>query len=214
MAWTANPAEKGTTKTLPAGKTNNRFFLKIKPSDNPLKIAKSSLLISKNNFIAKNQAFTLIELIVVMALMSILLFFSIPRLDINIFSDDNRNFSTWIIFTVKSLKEKAQQDGVRYVLYVDMDNNQMWSGLETKPETEESAPKENTYKLPEGMRVLDVEFPGMEQKSSGIAEIYFYPKGYSDKALIHIQDKDHNRNSYVIEPFLSEVKIYDHYIEF
>jgi general secretion pathway protein H len=214
MVLTANPAEKVTTRTLPAGKTNNRFFSKIKSSYNPLKIAKPSLLISKNKFIFKNQAFTLIELIVVMALISILLFFSIPRLDINIFSDDNRNFSTWIIFTVKSLKEKAQQDGVRYVLYVDMDNDLMWSGLETKPETEETPSKDNQYKLPEGMQVLDVEFPGMEQKTSGIAEIYFYPKGYSDKALIHIQDKDHNRNSYVIEPFLSEVKTYDSYIEF
>jgi general secretion pathway protein H len=179
-----------------------------------LKIADPPLLIPNNNFITKNQGFTLIELIVVMALISILLFFAIPRLDINIFSNDNRNVSTWILFTVKSLKEKAQQESARYILYVDMDNDLMWSGLETKPEDQEAASKENQYKLPEGMQVLDVEFPGMERKSSGIAEIYFYPKGYSDKAVIHIQDNDHNRNSFVIEPFLSEVKIYERYIEF
>jgi general secretion pathway protein H len=212
----ASPAVKATTRTSTTGKLNNHiFFQKIYSSFNSVKeTTKLQLLIPINHFTIENKAFTLIELIVVMALISILLFFSIPRLDIDIFSDDDRNFSTWIIFTVKSLKEKAQTESVRSVLYVDMDNNLMWSGLEIKPETQEPAPKENQYKLPEGMQVLDVEFPGMEEKSSGIAEIYFYPKGYSDKALIHIQDKDHNRNSYVIEPFLTEVKIYDRHIEF
>jgi general secretion pathway protein H len=165
-------------------------------------------------YFTKNHAFTLIELIVVMALISILLFFAIPRLDINIFSDDDRNVSTWILFTVKSLKEKAQQDGVQLTLYVDLDNRMMWTGGKADSENQEAAPKENQYKLPEGMDLLDVEFPGMEQKTSGIAEIYFYPKGYSDKAVIHIRDNDHNRHSYVIESFLSEVKIYDRYIEF
>lgn len=162
----------------------------------------------------KIKGFTLIELIVVMALISILLFFSVPRLDINLFSNDDRNLSTWILMTVKSLKESTQQKGVRLILFVDMDNDLIWSGEESGSETKENAPKENQYKIPDGMQLLDVEFPGMEKKSSGIVEIYFYPKGYSDKSVIHIQDKDHNRNSYVIEPFLTEVKIYDRYIEF
>jgi prepilin-type N-terminal cleavage/methylation domain-containing protein len=163
---------------------------------------------------SNNHAFTLIELVVVMALISILLFFAIPRLDIDIFSDDDRNLSTWILFTVKSLKEQAQQDATQLTLYVDLDNNMMWTGGVVDAETIETAPKENQYKLPEGIQLLDVEFPGMEQKSSGIAEIYFYPKGYSDKAVIHTRDNDNNRHSYVIEPFLSEVKIHDRYIEF
>jgi general secretion pathway protein H len=171
-------------------------------------------LIPFNHFITHHKAFTLIELIVVMSLISILLFFAVPRLDVNVFSNDDRNVSTWILFTVKSLKEKSQQDAVRLTLYVDLDNDMMWSGGEAESEVKEAAPKENQYKLPEGMQFLDVQFPGVEQKSSGIAEIYFYPKGYSDKAIIHIRDNDHNRNSYVIEPFLSEVKIYDRYIEF
>ena len=148
-----------------------------------------------------------------MALMSILLFFSIPRLDIDLFSNDNRSFSTWILFTVKSLKENTQKQGVRLSLYVDMDNDQMWSGPENSLDTPD-APKENQYKLPDGLQLLDVEFPGMGQKSSGIVEIHFYPKGYSDKAVIHTRDNENNRNSYVIEPFLSQVKIYDRYVEF
>jgi general secretion pathway protein H len=210
-----NPAGKGTTRISTVGKPSSLLFLKnIFLIEIRLRSAKRPLLIPFNRFITHRKAFTLIELIVVMSLISILLFFAVPRLDVNVFSNDDRNVSTWIIFTVKSLKEKSQQDVVRLTLYVDLDNDMMWSGKEAGPEEKEAAPKENQYKLPEGMQLLDVQFPGMEQKSSGIAEIYFYPKGYSDKAIIHIRDNDHNRNSYVIEPFLSEVKIYDRYIEF
>ena len=114
----------------------------------------------------------------------------------------------------KSLKEKAQQDGVRLTLYVDLDNDMMWSGGESDSETKETAPKENQYKMPEGMQLLDVEFPGMEQKSSELRKYIFTPKAIPIKPSFISRDNDHNRNSYVIEPFLSEVKIYDRYIEF
>jgi prepilin-type N-terminal cleavage/methylation domain-containing protein len=169
---------------------------------------------SVKRFVKKNRAFTLIEVIVVMALMSILLYFAIPRLDIDMFSNDDRDVSTWLIVTVKSLKETSQQEGIQRALCVDLDNNMMWSGVKSDSLTQEAPPKENQYKMPEGIALLDVEFPGIQQKSSGIVEIYFYPKGYSDKAIIHIRDKNHNRHSFVIEPFLTEVKIYDRYIEF
>jgi prepilin-type N-terminal cleavage/methylation domain-containing protein len=187
--------------------------LSIHYPHNPSLQKKASLRISNQNFIHARNAFTLIELIVVMALMSILLFFAVPRLDINIFSDDQRDFSTWIIFTVKSLKEISQQEGVHYTLYVDMDNDMFWSGRETEEEELEPQ-KENQYKLADGFQLMDVMLLDAEEQSSGIAEIHFYPKGYSDKAVIHIRDDDNNRNSYVIEPFLSQVKIYDRYHEF
>jgi len=181
-----------------------------------LKIIKSLLLIQNNNPVLKNKAFTLIELIVVMALMSILLFFSIPRLDINIFSDDTRDFSTWMLMTVKSLKETSQRENQLYSLCVDLDNDQMWKtqGLQSEQSDQTEAAKQDEYKLPEGLRLIDVEFPEMEKKASGIVEIRFYPQGYSDKALIHIEDNDNKRSSYLVEPFLSQVKIYDHYFEF
>ncbi len=162
----------------------------------------------------KQSGFTLIELIVVMALLSMLLFFAIPRLDVHLFSNDARKFSTWLLLTVKSLKEQSQQNGIPLILYVDMDNDAFWTGMVMDDESKEKAKKENQYKLPDDMQLVDVQFPGMEPTSSGIVEIYFYPKGYSDKAVIHIRDGDQKKTSYVVEPFLSEVKIYDRDIVF
>ena len=182
---------------------------------------------SKRIYFNKNQAFTLIELIVVIALISIVLAFAIPRLDNSFFSNNKRKLSSWILLNVKSLKEKAVREQTKNILVVDIDNNQMWVSSETvsgEPVSDESgnspdavpgdAPGKNEYKLPDGFRLMDVEFLNDEKMTSGIAEIHFYPQGYSDKALIHIEDRDENRYSYLIEPFLLHVKIENQYIEF
>ena len=182
------------------------------------------LLTSKRIYFNKNQAFTLIELIVVIALISIMLAFAIPRLDSSFFSNNKRKLSSWILLNVKSLKEKAVREQVKNILAVDIDNNQMWIFSEPvsaefaeSPESDDApvaAPEKNEYKLPDGYRLMDVEFLNNEKMTSGIAEIHFYPQGYSDKALIHIEDRDENRYSYLIESFLLHVKIEALYVDF
>jgi len=96
---------------------------------------------SKRIYFNKNQAFTLIELIVVIALISIVLAFAIPRLDNSFFSNNKRKLSSWILLNVKSLKEKAVREQTKNILVVDIDNNQMWVSSETvsgEPVSDES----------------------------------------------------------------------------
>ncbi len=169
---------------------------------------------------SNNSAFTLIELIVVISLISILLAFSIPRLDVSFFSDNERKISSWILINVKALKEKSVKDQTLQILNIDMDSNSMWSssGSATDEVTDEilgeEVPRENEYQIPSGYRLVDVEFLNEDKITKGIAEIHFYRKGYSDKVLIHIEDSDNAQYSYLIEPFLPHVKIIEEYIEF
>lgn len=175
-----------------------------------------------------NQAFTLIELIVVITLISIVLAFALPKLNISFVTDNQRKLSTWIVLTVKSLKENALREQTLYVLYLDFDKQQMWTekamtNIEMSKEEEavkektaegKKAPEENKYSLPEGYRLMDVEFGDDKKIKEGIVPIHFYPKGYSDKAIIHVQDANDNRNSYLIESFIPHVKIHEEYIDF
>jgi hypothetical protein len=132
----------------------------------------------------------------------------------------NNHAFTLIELIVVIAMDKSVREQTLFVLNIDLDNNQMWpsSGLvaEAIEETDETVetPKENVYKLPSGYRLTDVEFINEDKTTSGIAEIHFYRKGYSDKALIHIEDDDNLHYSYLIEPFLPHVKIIDEYIEF
>ena len=98
-----------------------------------------------------------------------------------------------------------------------MASNKIWYTEETDEEEGEEGEDQNKslgeYQIPEGLRIVDVEFPGEETISSGEVEINFYVKGFSDRAIIHIEDDD-KELSYVIEAFLLKVKLHDEFVGF
>jgi prepilin-type N-terminal cleavage/methylation domain-containing protein len=160
-----------------------------------------------------DRGFTLIELTVVMALISIVFFFSIPRIQNEILSDPAQKTSRWLLANVRSLKEQSSREKKDYVLYIDTDANALWmSGRMHEEEKEEVQPQKEAaqkFNLPESLRILSVEFPANVEISSGIAEIMFYAKGYSETAFIHVADDDNRRFSFLIEPFLPNVRTYE-----
>ena len=161
-----------------------------------------------------NQGFTLIELIVVITLISLMLFFAIPRFQVDVLSDNTNKASRWIMLKVHSLKEKAVREQKLYVLHISLDSNRLWITSEIMSQEEIQAAEANGYELSDDINLLDVEYPDEEKISVGRADIYFYKKGYSDKAIIHISNDDNERRSFLIEPFLSHVRLYDKYIGF
>jgi prepilin-type N-terminal cleavage/methylation domain-containing protein len=165
-----------------------------------------------------DRGFTLIELTVVMALISIVFFFSIPRLQNEILTDPTKKTSRWLLANIRSLKERSYREKKDYVLYIDTDTNALWVSQRVVEVENEDAPSEQggsqKYNLPESMRILDVEFPGNVEVTTGVAEIIFYAKGYSETAFIHMEDGDNRRLSFLIEPFLPEVRYYEHHVGF
>ena len=161
----------------------------------------------------RNSGFTFIELIVVISLISLMLFFAIPRFQGSVFQDDSKKVSRWIIFKIQSLKEKAKRDQKLYVLHIDLDSNQLWATHSSMSQEEIQTAEYNGYNLPNDINVLDVEYPDDKIASIGQADIHFYKKGYSDKAMIHIENNDNEQLSFLIEPFLPGVRIYQEYVE-
>ncbi|MBN1932902.1 MAG: type II secretion system protein [Desulfobacterales bacterium] len=160
----------------------------------------------------ENKGFTLIELIVVIFLISIMLFFSIPRFEITIFSDDYKKASRWIIGKVHDLKDRAVGEQKTYILHINIDKSMFWVSYESMSEEEQQKAEQKAYRLPEEIKVLDVEYPDHIKISMGTADIYFYKKGYCDKAIIHLEN-DQKQISFLIEPFLYEVNIEEKYVE-
>lgn len=159
------------------------------------------------------EGFTLIELIVVLALMGLMLFFSLPRLQNNPFLNDRKQSSRWLISKVQTLKESAIRDQKRYTLHFDLDSGRVWETHESmSPEEIESAVMES-YALPEDLRIIDIEYPSEGKINSGQAEIIFYKGGYTNKALVHMQDGD-TYLSFLIEPFLPSIEIFEKYASF
>ena len=163
---------------------------------------------------AHNAGFTLIELIVVIALMSMMLFFSLPRLQGNPFVDGANKSTRWLIGKISMLREKAVRNGRRYSLHLDLDAGRIWeSSAAMTPDDLEQAALNGSYALPAGVRLVDVEFARKGKRNSGLAQITFYRTGYADKVLIHLQE-DETYRSLLIEPFLSDVTVFEKYASF
>ncbi len=153
------------------------------------------------------RGFTLIEMIVVTALISIMLVVALPRLDGGIFSDGSDETARWIIANVRQLKEKAIVEQKTYLLNVSPDVQQLWITEADAADTDANAAREKGYTLPRGVNIDHVAFPQIGRFSSGTIPIGFYPKGYSDKAVIRIRTNDGDRLAFFIEPFLSRVNL-------
>jgi prepilin-type N-terminal cleavage/methylation domain-containing protein len=160
------------------------------------------------------SGFTLIELIVVISLMGLMLFFSLPRLQDNPFLDDSRQSSRWLIGKLQSLKESAIRDQKQYALHFDLDSGRIWETNDSMSEEDlENAALNNSYILPDDLRIIDIEYPQKGKIHTGQADIIFYKAGYTDKALVHMQEDDAYL-SFLIEPFLSNVQFFESYAGF
>jgi prepilin-type N-terminal cleavage/methylation domain-containing protein len=160
------------------------------------------------------SGFTLIELIVVISLISLMLFFTLPRLQDNPFLDDSKKSSRWLIGKVQALKESAIREQRQYALHFDLDSGRIWdTNASMSPEDLESAALNSSYFLPDDLRILDIEYPQKGKIFSGQTEIIFYKAGYTDKALVHMQEGD-SYLSFLIEPFLSKVQFFESYASF
>jgi len=161
------------------------------------------------------KGFTLVELVVVIALMSIMLVVAVPRFSAFLTTDDTDEALRWLIIKTRYLKERAVSDQRNYSLHVDMGNSRLYitnEAMETEEELQEAV--KNGYELPEYLRVLDVEFFGTGIMTAGTATVQFNRRGYSDRAIIHMEDDEGQQYSIAIEPFLSRIRIDEHYASF
>ncbi|MEE4605914.1 MAG: type II secretion system protein [Desulfobacteraceae bacterium] len=159
------------------------------------------------------RGFTLIELIVVIALIGLMLFFSLPRIQNNPFLDGSKKSARWLIGKVQALKESAIRDQKQYSLHFDLDSGRIWETNESMSQEDYENAELNSYALPDDVRIVDVEYPAKEKITTGQTEITFYKAGYTDKAFIHMQEGD-TYLSFLIEPFLSNIKVIEEYVGF
>jgi prepilin-type N-terminal cleavage/methylation domain-containing protein len=161
----------------------------------------------------RRAGYTLLELIVVMALVGIVFFFAVPRFEGSFFVDDAQRSSRWLIGKVQALREEALRTRRQQVLHIDLETNRIWETAEAMTPEETDRAVRRAQPLPGGGRVVGVDFPRQGRVNAGRVEIRFSRDGHSDRVLIHLQHGD-TYTSFLLEPFLSQVKMFDRWIGF
>jgi prepilin-type N-terminal cleavage/methylation domain-containing protein len=161
----------------------------------------------------RQDGFTLLELIVVMALIGIVFFFAIPRFEGSPFFDDAQKSGRWLIGKLQALREESLRTRRQQTLHIDLETGRIWNTGEAMSAEEIDRAVLRAQLLPGGGRVASVEFPGRGRVAAGRVEIYFYRDGHSQKVLIHLRHGD-AFSSFLLEPFLSRVKVFDTLVGF
>lgn len=148
------------------------------------------------------------------ALISVVFFFAVPRFQGAVLTDDKDAVSRRLLGTIQSLREGAVGNQKRYTLHVDLDNAKLWVSDESMVEETLKDAEDRGFALPSDVKVMDVEYPDKGKIVFGRANISFYKQGYSDTAFIHIEDGNNGYRSFLIETFLTKVKLYEEYVTF
>ena len=170
--------------------------------------------INKVSLKGKEGGFTFIELTVVIFLIGLTLALTVPRLRCAILTDDLKATVRRLVGTVRSLRNEAIREQKAYSLQFDLESNRFWieSADMTDEDREEACKK--AFRLPEGVRLLDVWRRGRGKKAAGETAISFTKKGYMEQSVIHLASEDGRRFTLVLSPFLGKIKVLENYVEF
>lgn len=160
------------------------------------------------------SGFTLIELMVVMLLITIVLAVAIPRLDSGLVQDPQKRITRWMVNSARTLRTLAVEKRQIQALMVDLDENRLWAADAQMDEEALAAAAEKAFTLPDEMKLAAVVFPDKDGVSSGTVAIRFYPGGYADQAMLHVEYDDTIRFAYKFEPLLPKVKRFEEWASY
>jgi hypothetical protein len=153
----------------------------------------------------------MLEIALVLFLMVGMLSLVVPRMSIG---DNLGTVGRKWVGALKSFQELAMMGQKTVRLYVDIDRGMYWPMvLDGK---EEKIPLDPTWAmpitLPETVRFADVQV-GTTRRETGRMDIFFYPNGRIDQAIVHLTDVNNHVMGVFVEPVTAMIRITDHRID-
>jgi prepilin-type N-terminal cleavage/methylation domain-containing protein len=154
------------------------------------------------------KGFTLIELIVVMALIGIMLSISIPSLRDSFFTDPLKATTRKVIGLVTGVRELAVRSQQPYLLHISRLENRIWYEPEIKEkekpdsDNEKKGDSEGELLFPESVKISGIVVEKDAIASQDQTVIWISKQGYMNDTLLRIEDADGNHLNVQFYPFL------------
>lgn len=153
----------------------------------------------------RSAGYTLIELVVVVAILGMLLGFAVPRIAERLFTSDEDSTAKWLKTETARLRTKAQQTQMIQILRVDLNGQQFFLEPENDEPTDAETPQKAALKLADGIQLDQVLLGKDSILTDNQAPIRFFPDGAADLTIFHMSDKTGHRFTWIIEPFLTTI---------
>jgi prepilin-type N-terminal cleavage/methylation domain-containing protein len=158
------------------------------------------------------RGFTLLELLLVIALAAIILVLAVPSTRDVLTGDNLKKASRQIIGLERKLRVEAVRDQMDYILCLDMSNSAYWVVASDMTQEKQDEIKKRALHLPSDVVITDIVDANNGKKSSGEAKIIFKKNNVCSPAVIHLAYEEKSM-TIVINPFLGVTDIHNQYVD-
>jgi len=164
----------------------------------------------------EENGFTLIELIVVTALIGIMLSLSIPSLRTSLFTDPLKTTARKVIGLVTGVRELAVRSQQPYLLHISQLENRIWYEKDSVKKDILETGKENsaTLTLPESVRISKLLVKVGDNSEQDQTVIWINKQGYMSNTIIQIEDTEGNHLNVEFYTFLEPALVSDDAVSF
>lgn len=162
----------------------------------------------------RSDGFTLMELIVVMALIGVMLGVAAPAVREALLTDALKRTARKMIGVINEARNDAVRTHQGQTLHLDLETHRFWKQSAGMSDEERSVARKQGFVLPGDVRILDVSLKGLGKNMAGETWIRLNKKGYIHPSAIHLGCQDGRRLTLILSPFLGKIKVMDKYLDF
>jgi prepilin-type N-terminal cleavage/methylation domain-containing protein len=166
----------------------------------------------KRYICATPLGFTLLELMVVIALIGIILVLVIPTTRDVLTGDNLKKTSRQLIGLERQLRVDAVRDQTDYILCLDLPTSSYWVITSDMTPEKVHEVKENAKKLPADVVIMDIVGENNKKVSTGEVKIKFAKNNLCPPMIIHLGHGEYWM-TLVVNPFLGITGVYDEYVD-
>lgn len=154
--------------------------------------------------------FTLLELVIVVALIGLLLVLAVPSIQVGVFNDPLQKSCRKIIALLHETRDRAIREQQPYIIFTDLDRNRLWYIKDPKGSVETAEVSEDiVLELESGVEFYGIWVKSKGEVSRGIQELWVTKQGYMDQSILRLEDDDGVSMSLAVSTFISQVELHE-----